>query len=96
MTCDYCVIMIIPIFRPALGSQYSVTVQLLNANWSHFGSSNPILYSTQSQPCRPLQSKLTAFGDRTSAKSVHTDQAVVTNSRGVGSAKRTGVWSCLK
>lgn len=84
------------VYRPALGSQYSVTVQLLNANWSHFGSSNPILYSTQSQPCRPLQSKLTAFGDRTSAKSVHTDQAVVTNSRGVGSAKRTGVWSCLK
>lgn len=84
------------VYRPALGSQYSVTVQLLNANWSHFGSSNPILYSTQSQPCRPLQSKLTAFGDRTSAKSVHTDQAVVTHSRGAGSAARTGVWSCLK
>ena len=84
------------ILRPALGSQYSVIAKLLSANWSHFGSSNPILYSTQSQPCRPLQSKLTAFGDKTSAKSIHTDQAVVTCSRGAGSTARTGVWSCLK
>jgi len=84
------------VYRPALGSQYSVIAKLLSANWSHFGSSNPILYSTQSQPCRPLQSKLTAFGDRTSAKSIHTDQAVVISSRGAGSTARTGVWSCLK
>lgn len=62
------------VYRPALGSQYSVNVQLLKANWGHFGSVTPILYSTQSQPCRPIQSKLSAFHDRTSAK-VHTGHA---------------------
>lgn len=85
------------VYRRALASQYSVTVQLLSANWSHFGSSNVILYSTQSQPCRPLQSKLSAFGDRTSARVVHTTttQTLVTT-KGSSSAGRTGVWACLK
>jgi len=78
------------VYRPALGSQYTLSLQLLNANWGHFGSSNPILYSTQSQPCRPLQSKLSAFGDRTSARSVHTGQATIINNRAMG------VWACLK
>jgi len=81
------------VYRPALGSQYNFSAQLLNANWGTFGSSNPILYSTQSQPCRPLQSKLTAFGDRTNAKAVHTGQAVV-HTRHIGS--NMGVWACLK
>lgn len=81
------------VYRPALGSQYKFSIQLLNANWGHFGSSNPILYSTQSQPCRPLQSKLTAFGDRTNAKAVHTGQAVM-HTRHIGSSM--GVWACLK
>ena len=81
------------VYRPALGSQYTFSVQLLNANWGHFGSANPILYSTQSQPCRPLQSKLSAFGDRTNAKAVHTGHAVVTTRHG---ASTMGVWSCLK
>ena len=81
------------VYRPALGSQYSFSVQLLNSNWSHFGSSHPILYSTASQPCRPLQSKLSAFGDRTNAKSVHTGQALV-HTRHPGTSM--GVWACLK
>ena len=82
------------VYRPALGSNYTISVhQLLNANCGHFGSSTPILYSTQSQPCRPLQSKLSAFGDRTKAKSVHTGQAVL-QSRTPGAAM--GVWACLK
>ena len=82
------------VYRPALGSNYTISVhQLLNANWGHFGSSTPILYSTQSQPCRPLQSKLSAFGDRTKAKSVHTSQAVVTTRT---PATSMGVWACLK
>lgn len=80
------------VYRPALGSQYTFSVQLLNANWGHFGSSNPILYSTQSQPCRPLQSKLSAFGDRTKARTVHTGQATVINPR----VTSMGVWACLK
>ena len=82
------------VYRPALGSNYTISVhQLLNANWGHFGSSTPILYSTQSQPCRPLQSKLSAFGDRTKAKSVHTGQAVL-QTRTAGPT--LGVWECLK
>ena len=81
------------VYRPALGSQYTFSVQLLNANWSHFGSANPILYSTQSQPCRPLQSKLSAFGDRTNAKFVHTGHAVVHSRHATTSM---GVWQCLK
>jgi len=78
--------------RQALGSQHTATVTLLNANWSHFGSSNPILFSTQSQPCRPLQSKLSAFGDRTKPRSVHTGQAALINNR----VTTMGVWACLK
>lgn len=82
------------VYRPALGSNYTISVhQLLNANWGHFGSSNPILYSTQSQPCRPLQSKLSAFGDRTKAKTVHTGQAMVQTRTPVTTM---GVWACLK
>lgn len=89
------------VYRPVLGSQYSLSVQLLNANWGHFGSSNPILYSTQSQPCRPLQSKLTAFGDRTNAKTIHSGQALkvhtgqaLVSSKPIGA--NMGVWACLK
>ena len=89
------------VYRPVLGSQYSVSVQLLNSNWGHFGSSNPILYSTQSQPCRPLQSKLTAFGDRTNAKTLHSCQALnVHTGQALVSSKphgaNMGVWACLK
>jgi len=81
-------------YRPALGSQYSWSVQLLNSNWGHFGSSTPILYSTQSQPCRPLQSKLSAFGDRTSAK-IHTNsqEHIITQARQPRASM--GVWTCL-
>ena len=58
------------VYRPALGSQYSLSVRLLNCNPC---STCPILYSTHSQPCRPIQSKLNAFQDRTSARAkVHT------------------------
>jgi len=82
------------VYRPALGSQYSWSVQLLNANWGHFGSSTPILYSTQSQPCRPLQCKLSAFGDRTSAK-IHTNSQVETYTQTRTPRASMGVWSCL-
>lgn len=80
------------VYRPALGSQYSVNVQLLNSNWGHFGSGHPILYSTQSQPCRPLQSKLSHFHDRTSAK-VHTGHSATANSQ---MRPAMGVFSCLR
>jgi len=79
------------VYRPVLGS-HKVHVQLLNANWGHFGSSNPILYSTQSQPCRPLQSKLSAFQDRTSAK-VHTGHSLAAQTPARPSL---GVISCLR
>lgn len=78
------------VYRQALGSQYSVHVQLLKAN-RHFGSVTPILYSTHSQPCRPLQSKLSAFHDRTSAK-VHTGHSMVHPKV----RPTMGVWSCLR
>ena len=78
------------VYRPALGSQYSVNVQLLKAN-RHFGSVTPILYSTQSQPCRPLQSKLSAFHDRTSAK-VHTGHSITAQTK---VRPTMGVWACL-
>jgi len=78
------------VYRPALGSQYSVNVQLLKAN-RHFGSVMPILYSTQSQPCRPLQSKLSAFHDRTSAK-VHTGHSITAQAK---VRPTMGVWACL-
>eukprot|EP00092_Neocalanus_flemingeri_P107162 GFUD01137542.1.p1 GENE.GFUD01137542.1~~GFUD01137542.1.p1 ORF type:complete len:335 (+),score=74.44 GFUD01137542.1:242-1246(+) len=80
------------VYRPALGSQYSWSVQLLNSNWGHFGSSTPILYSTQSQPCRPVGCKLSAFGDRTSAK-IHTDVQTYTTTRQPRAS--LGVWTCL-
>eukprot|EP00091_Calanus_sinicus_P018856 TRINITY_DN4457_c0_g1_i3.p1 TRINITY_DN4457_c0_g1~~TRINITY_DN4457_c0_g1_i3.p1 ORF type:complete len:256 (+),score=52.27 TRINITY_DN4457_c0_g1_i3:316-1083(+) len=82
------------VYRPALGSQYSWSVQLLNSNWGHFGSSTPILYSTQSQPCRPLQSKLSAFGDRTSVK-IHTGSSQVTYAQTKQTRANPGVWACL-
>jgi len=84
------------VYRPALGSQYSWSVQLLNSNWGHFGSSTPILYSTQSQPCRPLQSKLSAFGDRTSAK-IHTGSNSQVQAYAQTKQPRAtlGVWACL-
>jgi len=83
------------VYRPALGSQYSWSVQLLNSNWGHFGSSTPILYSTQSQPCRPLQSKLSAFADRTSAK-IHTGSSnVQVFSQAQHPRAAMGVWACL-
>jgi len=82
------------VYRPALGSQYSWSVQLLNSNWGHFGSSTPILYSTQSQPCRPLQSKLSAFGDRTSAK-IHTGSSQVAYAQTKQPRATLGVWACL-
>jgi len=82
------------VYRPVLGSQYTYSPTLLHTHWGHFGSScTPILYSTQSQPCRPLQSKLSAFGDRTSAK-VHTGSAVQTIPR--PATQSMGVWACLK
>jgi len=80
------------VYRPALGSQYSVNVQILNNNWGHFGSTHPILYSTQSQPCRPIQSKLSAFQDRTSAK-VHTGHSVTASTH---MRPSMGVFSCLR
>lgn len=82
------------VYRPALGSQYSLSVRLLNANCH---STCPILFSTQSQPCRPLQSKLSAFHDRTSAK-VHTGSTVSTgHTTGHTSARPSlGVVSCLR
>jgi len=83
------------VYRPALGSQYSWSVRLLNANCSYFGSSTPILYSTQSQPCRPLQSKLSAFGDRTSAK-VHTGSHVQNFAQTKQPRAAIGVWACLR
>merc|ERR1712032_1623698 len=78
------------VYRPALGSQYSVNVQLLKAN-RHFGSVMPILYSTQSQPCRPLQSKLSAFHDRCTAK-VHTGHSITAQTK---VRPTVGVWACL-
>lgn len=82
------------VYRPALGSQYTVNMRLLRANCLHFGSVTPILYSTQSQPCRPLQSKLSGFQDRTSVKAaVHTGHAV-SNVRSTGNAM--GVIGCLR
>jgi len=79
-------------YRPALGSQYSYSIQLLNSNWGHFGSSCPILYSTQSQPCRPLQSKLNAFQDRTKAAMVHTKVHTMVDVK----RPSLGVISCLR
>jgi hypothetical protein len=81
------------VYRRALGSQYTVNVQLLRANSAqHFGSVTPILYSTASQPCRPLQSKLSMHHDRTSAK-VHTGHSVIAQPR---VHTNMGVWACLR
>lgn len=83
-------------YRPAFGSQYSLN--LLNGSQGYFGSTTPILYSTQSQPCRPVKSKLNSFPDRTN-KSVHTTgfkNGVHTVSMPDPPVKKTlGVWACL-
>jgi len=81
-------------YRPVFGSQHSVN--LLNGSHGHFGSTTPILYSTQSQPCRPVKTKLTSFPDRTN-KLVHTRHGVHTVSVPDPPPKRTlGVWGCLR
>ncbi len=55
--------------RPVFGSQYSsVNLLLRSGNGYNFGSATPILYSTQSQPCRPIKTKLSSFPDRAGGK----------------------------
>lgn len=55
--------------RPVFGSQYSsVHLLLRSGNGYNFGSATPILYSTQSQPCRPIKTKLSSFPDRAGGK----------------------------
>jgi len=93
--------------RPALGSQHTVIISLLNGNRGNFGSSTPILYSTHSQPLRPLKSKLISFNDRTRARAahhmVHIATRVHTSTRGTatvpiqpGGNTRLGVMACLR
>jgi len=84
-------------YRPVFGSQYSAN--LLNGSHGYFGSTTPFLYSTQSQPCRPVKTKLNSFPDRTN-KLVHTrvlKQGVHTVSVPDPPARKTlGVWACLR
>lgn len=58
--------------RPVFGSPYSSANYLLNHPSYTFGNATPILYSTQSQPCRPVKTKLTSFPDRAGGKLIHT------------------------
>jgi len=87
-------------YRPALGSQYSIS--LLNGGSRSLGSTTPILYSTQSQPCRPLKTKLNSFPDR-ATKHVHTGSVMGVHTASAGpleppTPRPTGltVWGCLK
>lgn len=86
-------------YRPVFGSQYSAN--LLNGGQGYFGSTTPILYSTQSQPCRPVKTKLSSFPDR-ATKPVHTsshNRAVHTASvpdPGAPQGRTLEVWRCLR
>jgi len=84
--------------RPVFGSQFSAN--LLNGGHGCFGSTTPILYSTQSQPCRPVKTKLNSFPDRTN-KLVHSTvlkQAVHTSSvpQHPPIKKTLSAWACIK
>eukprot|EP00088_Acartia_fossae_P009722 TRINITY_DN14764_c0_g1_i1.p1 TRINITY_DN14764_c0_g1~~TRINITY_DN14764_c0_g1_i1.p1 ORF type:complete len:419 (-),score=90.72 TRINITY_DN14764_c0_g1_i1:922-2178(-) len=93
-------------YRPVFGSHYTSSVNLLlrGGNGCNFGSATPILYSTQSQPCRPIKTKLSSFPDRarsgggkqlihsvTQARVVHTVSMPEPTPR-----KSMGVWTCLR
>ena len=93
-------------YRPVFGSHYTSSVNLLlrGGNGCNFGSATPILYSTQSQPCRPIKTKLSSFPDRarsgggkqlihsvTQARVVHTVSMPKPTPR-----KSMGVWTCLR
>jgi len=86
-------------FRPVFGPRLSANL----LNGSHggcFGSTTPILYSTQSQPCRPVKTKLNSFPDRAN-KLVHStvlQQGVHTASvpQQPPVRKTLSAWACIK
>lgn len=80
--------------RPIFGSHYRI--HLLSGGSGHFGSSSPLLFSTQYHPYQPEKPKLNVFSGRTTRLTLPSSMNVHTVPSPSKPNSTLGVWDCLK